>query len=196
MVDKMAGNRVAPNLYDLRVELLDVEPPVWRRILVADDMPLYELGAVIIGAMGWNATHMFAFEIEGRRYDIRFDDELDLEDSLDMEGVIARDVLAPGVEAAFQYDFGDDWWHRIEVSQHRPVEKGEKLPRCIGGERACPPDDSGGPWGFADKLEAVADPEHPDHEEIRDWLGDFDPGRFDAKAADRNMRRCLKAYLE
>jgi hypothetical protein len=171
-------------------------PAIWRRLLVPDDMPLLELGAFMVGAMGWNASHLFAFEVDGKRYDIRFEDGMDLDDSLDMQGVIARDVLRPGIEAALQYDFGDDWWHRIEVVDHRAIDKDDKPPRLVDGERACPPDDSGGPFGFAEMLDAVADPDHSEHEDMRDWLGDFDAAAFDKKKLDRNAKRVVKAYLK
>lgn len=183
-----------PKLYEMRVQLEEVEPPVWRLILLPDDISLYDAGGVIIGAMGWNASHLFAFEIEGKRYDIAFEGGLDLDDSLDMDGVLARDVFRPGIKANFQYDFGDDWWHRIEILAHRAVEKGDKPPRCLGGERACPPDDSGGPYGYAEMLDAAADPDHPDHKVIKDWLGQFDPEAFDPKKADRNIRKVLQAF--
>jgi hypothetical protein len=184
-----------PKMYEIRVELLDLEPVVWRSILVADDMPLVGLAAVIQGAVGWQASHMFAFEIEGKRYDIKLDDDdLDDRESLEMEGVIVRDVLKPGVEAMFQYDFGDDWWHRLDVLDHREISTGDKPPRCLDGERAGPPEDSGGPFGYLDMLDAAADPEHPDHVDIRDWLGDFDPEKFDAKKANREITKILKIY--
>lgn len=184
-----------PKLFDIRVELLDVEPPVWRRVLIGDDMPLYEVGAAVVGAMGWHGSHLFAFEIDGKRYDIRFEDGLDLDDSLDMTGIIARDVFRPGVDAAFQYDFGDDWWHELKVLDHRQTATGDKPPRCIDGENACPPDDTGGPFGFEEMRAAAGDPNHPDHDEMSDYLGDFDPAAFDVKKADRNLKKVLKAYL-
>lgn len=183
-----------PRLLDIRVELLEVTPKIWRRLLIQDDISLIHMGAVLIGAMGWTGSHMFAYEIDGRRYDIKFDDELDIDDSVDMDGVIASDVFKPGVDAAFNYDFGDDWWLSLEVLEHRPVEKGDKPPRCIGGGRAGPPEDSGGPFGFPDMLDAAADPEHPDHLEIKEWLGDHDPERFDVKSTDRNIKKVLKAW--
>ena len=184
-----------PKIYEIRVELLDLEPVVWRIILVPDDMPLVGLAAVIQGAVGWQASHMFGFEIAGKRYDIKFDgDDLDDTKSIAMEGVIVRDVLKPGVDAMFQYDFGDDWWHRLDVIAHREVAKGDKPPRCLGGERAGPPEDSGGPFGYLDMLEAANDPGHPDHEDIREWLGDFDPERFDTKKANREISKILKVY--
>ena len=184
-----------PKLYEIRVELLDVEPSVWRNISVPDDMPLVGLSAVIQGSVGWQASHLFAFEIDGRRYDIKFDDDdLDGERSVAMEGVILRDVLKPGVEAMFQYDFGDDWWHRLDVIEHREIAKGDKPPRCLGGERAGPPEDCGGPFGYIDMLEAADNPEHPDHGDICEWLGDFDREKFDVKKANREISKILKVY--
>lgn len=181
-------------LFELKVTLLDVEPVVWRAMTVADDMPLYEVGAAIVGAMGWHASHMFAFEFEGGRYDIKFDDELDLEDSLDMAGVLASDVLSTGIRFGFQYDFGDDWWHEVEVVAERPIATGDKPPRCLAGENACPPDDSGGPPGFEAMLEALADPDDPEHDEIKDWLGDWKPSDFNVERANKAIRKAIKAY--
>lgn len=183
-------------LFEMRLELLDVEPAVWRQVLIPDDISLYEIGATLIGAMGWHGSHMFAFEIDGQRYDIKFDDEFDLEESADMDGVLARDVLKPGVEAALQYDYGDDWRHEIKVLDHRAVVEGDKLPRCIDGENACPPEDTGGPFGFDEMLAAASDPDHPDYAEMSEYLGDFDPKAFDLKKANSNIKRVLKAYLE
>lgn len=180
--------------FEIRIELLDVDPLIWRTVLVPDDIPLMNLGAVLLGAMGWKAAHLFAFEIEGQRYDITFDDGLDLDDTVDMDGVIAREVLKPGAEAAFQYDFGDDWWHELKIADHRDIPEGDKLPRCIDGAGACPPEDCGGPFGYAEMLDAAADEDHPDHEEMRDLLEEIKPKAFEKKTADRNMKRVLKIY--
>ena len=121
----MPADAVGPmaTLIDVHLELLEVRPTVWRRLLIQDDISLTDMGAVLIGAMGWTGSHMFAYEIEGKRYERKFGDELDNEGSIDMAGVIARDVLKPGVEACFNYDFGDDWWLSLEVLEQRPIAK-------------------------------------------------------------------------
>lgn len=186
-----------PNLYELKIELLDVEPLVWRRILVGDDMSLIDLNAVLQGAMGWQAAHLSAFVIEEQRYEITFrDDDLGEITGLPMKGVLVRDVLRPGVSAAFQYDYGDDWWHRIDVLDRRPTVKGDKPPRCVEGARACPPEDCGGPFGYVDMLAVAADPGNPDHADVMEWLGNFDPERFDVARANRDIRKILKIYRE
>lgn len=181
-------------LFSIRIELLDIEPLIWRRVLIADDMPMFQVGAALVGAMGWGGYHLMAFEIDGKRYDVRFEGGLDLDDSLDMENFLARDLFKPGVEAALQYDFGDDWWHELIIEEHRDMEKGEKPPQCVDGANATPPEDSGGPFAFAETLEIANDPEHPDHEEFAGWFEDYDPKVFDLKQANRNIKKVIKAW--
>jgi hypothetical protein len=80
----------------------------------------------------------------------------------------------------YLYDFGDGWSHRVTVEKILPAEAGTTVPACIDGRRACPPEDCGGPWGYGHLLEALADPTHPEHRDLTDWLGaPFDPEAFD-----------------
>jgi hypothetical protein len=90
----------------------------------------------------------------------------------------------------YQYDFGDSWWHVVLVERVFTPGDPSAYPRLLDGRRACPPEDSGGPWFYDELLEIVDDPDHPDHEERIEWLGDrFDPEAFDAAAADRRLAR-------
>ena len=89
---------------------------------------------------------------------------------------------------AYVYDMGDDWEHAIAIEGSGPIEPGRAYPACVGGKRACPPEDSGGPWGFADMLEAVADPGDERHAEYSEWLGEFDPEAFSVEAAEARLR--------
>jgi hypothetical protein len=87
------------------------------------------------------------------------------------------------------YDFGDDWVHVLLLEKILPWDPEAELPRCIKGKRACPPEDVGGPYGYADFLEVLADPEHPDHQEMVEWIGGpFDPEAFDMKAVNTALR--------
>ena len=88
----------------------------------------------------------------------------------------------------YEYDFGDGWRHQVQFEGCSSIEKGAKYPLCLEGQRACPPEDVGGPWGFAEYLEAVADPDHERHEEFMEWRGPFDSEAFDTKQATREMR--------
>ena len=82
--------------------------------------------------------------------------------------------------AKYIYDFGDNWEHKVVLEKILPREKNVNYPRCIGGKRACPPEDCGGVWGYKNLLEALEDPKHPQYEELLDWFGeDFDLEHFD-----------------
>ncbi len=89
----------------------------------------------------------------------------------------------------YWYDFGDDWWHTITIDKRLPGDPATPAAVFIEGENACPPEDCGGPWGYADLLEALADPDHPERSELAEWAGDVDPGRFDAEAARQRLSR-------
>jgi len=93
----------------------------------------------------------------------------------------------------YEYDFGDSWQHEVLFEgRPRAEQRSRRYPICLEGERACPPEDVGGTWGYADFLEAMADPDHEQHEDMRRWTGGkFDPDEFDAAAATRRMKRGL-----
>jgi hypothetical protein len=89
----------------------------------------------------------------------------------------------------YEYDFGDGWRHDILFEGYPPVASKLKYPLCVDGENACPPEDIGGPWGYAEYLEALSDAKHERHEEFMDWSGPFDPTAFDARKATKAMRK-------
>ncbi len=98
-------------------------------------------------------------------------------------------VLDRGVKKfAYEYDLGDGWRHTITVEKTLPVEAGVRYPRCLDGKRACPPEDCGGPCGYADFVEAVQNPKHEQHDELLDWVGgEFDPEKFDLDAVNEEL---------
>ncbi len=101
-----------------------------------------------------------------------------------------RDVLgSQGFRFRYMYDMGDGWEHELEVVRVGPPEKNRKYPVCLDGERACPPEDVGGPYGYASLLEAIADPKHEEHEQYVEWIGSsLDPEAFDLKEVNRMLR--------
>ncbi len=183
-------------IHRLKVTLHDVVPPVWRRIEVPSSMTLGELSPVLEASMGWEGYHLHLFDIDGVTYGMP-DPEWEIEDRDESRFRLGDVLPAAGRSMRWDYDFGDGWEHTVEVEAVVPVERGVTYPRCIAGERACPPEDCGGPWGYAELLEALANPDHPDHERLREWapLG-FDPARFDLEETDRAMRapRPLKGW--
>jgi len=179
----MARKAAAADLVvKLKVTLTGMRPPVWRRVLMPAAMTLGDLHRVIQAAMGWDNSHLHDFDIGGVRYGDPSDtDEVDDEEDIDL-----ATILRSGVSRfRYTYDFGDDWVHLVTIEGTLPSAEGQPCPACIGGKRACPPEDSGGPYGLAQLLEIRANPSHPDHEEMAEWLGDdYDPEVFSVADAD------------
>jgi hypothetical protein len=90
---------------------------------------------------------------------------------------------------SYGYDMGDNWDHTIEIQKTLPAEAGARYPRCVDGKRACPPEDCGEPWGYADLLESIQNPKHEQHAELLEWVGgEFDPEAFDVDAVNKELK--------
>ena len=163
----------------LKITLAGIRPPIWRRVLVDSEATLGELHLVIQAAFGWLGGHLYDFEITGTRYGPSVEDEEE-GDAEDEETVNLAQVADAGARFTYTYDFGDDWRHDIEVEAVEPTTPEISLPTCTDGRRSGPPEDCGGPSGYAHLLSALADSNHPDHDEQLDWVGPhFDPEEFD-----------------
>jgi hypothetical protein len=182
--------------FQFKITLLDSRPAIWRRIQV-QDCTLDKLHEHIQTAMGWTNSHLHHFEIKGKRYG---DPELlsggfDDFEGVDSRGTMISDLIpSAGKKFSFnyEYDFGDGWTHEIRFEGCPEIEKGRKYPLCMEGERACPPEDVGGVWGYQNFLAAIADPNHEEHEDFLEWCGgSFSPERFDVRAASRRMVKGL-----
>jgi hypothetical protein len=166
----------------LKVTLEGIEPAIWRRIVVPSEFTLYDLHCTIQVAMGWEDCHLHDFTIKRQRYVVPDSD--DFGSPLDETEACLRDVAPARTKILYQYDFGDTWNHVIVVEKI-VADTEQAVPVCIDGARACPPEDSGGPWGYSDKLEALA---NSDDEDVREWMGeDFDPERFERDAINGQL---------
>ncbi len=178
------------HVLELKITLEGVKPPIWRRIQVPCTYSFWDLHVAIQDAMGWNDSHLHLFTVP-----IPLSDERVAIGIPDDDMVMARREL-PGWEipvagfltllyrkAEYLYDFGDSWEHRVVLERILPRPKGEQYPKCTGGRRACPPDDSGGVFGYLRMLEVLTDPTDEEYEETLAWLGgNFDPEHFDSKS--------------
>lgn len=169
----------------LRVRLQGVEPPVLRVLDVPADTLLPELHDLLQAALGWTNSHLHEFLAGGRRYGVP--DEDAPESQLD-ESRVRLSSLGP--RFVYGYDFGDGWKHDVEVLGQVEDESGLRY-----GEGACPPEDCGGPGGYADLRRAVADAAHPEHAAVREWLGGDLP-EFDEAGTARRVRDALGAVPE
>jgi Plasmid pRiA4b ORF-3-like protein len=178
-------------IYQIKVTLLDTDPPIWRRLLVPADLTLEQLHYVLQLAMGWEDCHMHEFRIGQQRFGTPDPMETAFGGSRTASERTARlwNVLGrAGIKAVYTYDFGDSWDHRIVVEKRLPPEPGRAYPACLAGERHAPPEDCGGIPGFYNLLEAIRDPEHEEHEELLDWVGEgFDPDAFSVEEVNRRF---------
>jgi hypothetical protein len=174
-------------VYVLRITLGEVAPPVWRQVIVPGAYTLDRLHRVVQLAMGWSDCHLHAFEVAGVQYGVPDPDMLDVRDEMD-----ARVDAIAGKDGSFvyTYDFGDWWEHRIVVEDVLVAEPEERYPICVDGEEACPPEDCGGPYGYADLRRVLADPAHADHVATLAWFGAHTGDRaFDADRVTALLRR-------
>lgn len=179
--------------FQLKIVLQEVKPPVWRRVETLD-CTLGELHETIQAVMGWHDGHMHEFAVgKTRVISAEFEEfEAAPAGSRREDEVLLSELDAAGTKKIeYMYDFGDGWRHSIVIEGKLPVDAVAEQPVCTGGARACPPEDIGGPWGYAEFLEALADPTHARHEELTAWYGeeDFDPERFDVAEANRLLAR-------
>ncbi|HMU63762.1 MAG: plasmid pRiA4b ORF-3 family protein [Nitrosomonas sp.] len=166
-------------IYQLKVTLNYIRPPIWRRFLIASTDSLANLHLVVQIVMGWSDSHLHEFAKGGERYglpDEDFPSAIHDESKFRISQILKQEKD----KIRYTYDFGDSWDHEIVLEKILPFEMGTKLPTCLKGSRACPPEDVGGPPGYEMFLEALADPSHPEHGGILEWFGEpFDAEHFD-----------------
>ncbi len=177
-------------IYELRVTLLDIKPPVWRRVAVPSDITLAKLHKVIQILFFWTDSHLHEFRC-GDMICAMPDPDYDAPDVVDDRRVKLNEVMdKPGDRIVYCYDFGDDWQHRIDLKRIEAPLPDKKYPVCLEGARACPPEDCGGPPGYENFLRALADPKHEEHELYTDWIGgEFDPEAFDISGINAELRK-------
>ena len=159
---------------------------MWRRFDTYADVTLLQLHHIIQGAMGWDLAHLYAFE-DGHGYGGQFSNALRL-----------CDVCQVGDALTYAYDFGDDWRHLVSVEKAVARPAGT-YPRMVAGNRACPPEDCGGPYGYANLLEILANPAHEEYEDMITWAGKtWHAEKFDKNAVvfDPPYRRWVNAFLK
>jgi len=173
-------------VYAIKVTLLGTRPPVWRRILVPRDITLRNLHRTLQTVMGWTDSHLHQFVFQRQS----------LSDPRSRVGRKVADenrtklgelIGTAGAKLLYEYDFGDGWQHELLLEE---VLLGDESFQqiCVAGKRCCPPEDCGGPQGFAELLKALQNANDPSHEEVCAWLGDFVPESFSADETNRRLR--------
>jgi hypothetical protein len=182
----------------LKITLKEIKPPIWRRVLVSDQITLLDLHLVIQAVFGWEDYHLHEFKIRNVLYG-------DPEDSEFMDFVKEDEYFYKlsdfnfnkGSRFSYLYDFGDNWSHAVLVEKVLPSDKKARLPQFIDGKRATPPEDVGGEYAYSNFIEAINDPNHEEHENYLMWIGgDFDPESFDKNLVDYRCELIAQSFNE
>jgi hypothetical protein len=182
-------NKSTDPIYQLKVTLRGSKPPIWRRLLVPGSCTLAELHGILQVSMGWYDSHLHLFTIGETDYSTPFPEDWP---PVKDERRYRLKQVAPSEKMKFLYvyDFGDGWEHEILVEKILPREHGGKYPLCIKGKLACPPDDVGGIGGYYFFLEAMSDPNHPEHDHYLEWWGtEFDPEEFSIEDVNLDLQQ-------
>jgi Plasmid pRiA4b ORF-3-like protein len=192
-----AGNIGAQQtVLQIKIALLGTKPPIWRRVLVPGEFTLAQLHDVVQTAMGWKDCHLHQFYIGKQRFGVPDPNERFLGGSLTLNEKktrLANLLNKVGAKATYIYDLGDSWEHTLTVEKILPAELDVPYPLCTEGKLAAPSEDCGGIPGFYHMMEVLADPNHEDHENMRDWTDSFDPEAFSLEAVNKRMRKVFRA---
>jgi hypothetical protein len=192
-----------PNAVQIHVALNEIEPPIWRRLVVPLDTTLAQLHYILQGAMGWTDSHLHEFEIGGLRYGdsdlINREISDDSQQAFDAGPVRLRDFDFDHDEKLsfiYTYDFGDSWRHTVTLEKLLALMPTPKTATCIEGARCCPPEDVGGAHGYLEFLRVLLNPEPDEIEEqcdLKRWSGGkFDPERFNVVKTNKAVRGALR----
>ncbi len=184
------------NVYQLKIVLSDIRPQIWRRVQIPWDIRLDDLHLVLQAAMGWTNSHLHCFMFGDRRFTMPYEEgaleELQMEDERKLR---LNDLISASKDTfLYTYDFGDDWEHVVTLEKVLPPFPNTRYPLCMAGKRACPPEDCGSVPGYVSLLKVLANPRHPEHKDMKQWVGrKYDPELFDPEKFDKDLRR-LQSY--
>lgn len=184
------------NAVTIRISLDEIEPEVWRRLVLPAQWNLEQLHLAIQAAFNWWNYHLYEFRIGGLRYgdvEVLSEDAFDDDPRVfDFREVRLRD-FGQGSVFNYHYDFGDNWCHTIVIEEFVALGVTPKLGTCVGGARARPPEDVGGVSGYERFLDIMSDKTDDEYADTKRWCGGhFDPEWFDLAVVDKDVRNALK----
>ena len=181
--------QTAPGMevYAIKVTLLRTRPVVWRRILVPGDITFRQLHRTLQTVMGWTDSHLHQFALPRQKF-AGASYGVGTKVGNESRTALGQLIWTVGARLQYEYDFGDGWQHELVLEQILLGDESFQQ-MCVAGARCCPPEDCGGPQGFADLIEALGDANHAGHEEVCEWLGDFVPESFSVEDINRKLRR-------
>ena len=183
--------------YQLKITLMETDPPIWRRLRIPGDTTLARLDRIIQTAMGWTNSHLHTFTAGGVVYagpSPEWEIPVRSEGRTHLRQIVSED----GEAFIYEYDLGDSWRHQVLVEAVGFESGNNARPLCLGGERACPPEDCGGVYGYYETLAILRDPSHEEYADTKIWIesmtgGPFDPDAFDVAAVNRLLERLRRS---
>jgi len=178
-------------VYEIKIELKDTSPKIWRKVQVNSDISLNELHHIIQISMGWTNSHLYSFRIDKIEYSLK-DYDYDFQKFGNARAYRIKDFKNEPID--YIYDFGDYWEHSVRIEKET---KEERLlhPKCIEGEGTCPPEDVGGIHGFEEFKEIMKDKTHPERESYIEWYGsEFGPDKVYLKEINQQLTN-LSGYM-
>jgi len=187
----MTATNSSRQVFQFHLSLVGAAPPIWRRMLVPVDFTLAQLHRVVQAVMGWSDDHLHQFDIAGRVYGIPDPDGM--LQFIDDRKIRLRDLnLTRRTRITYTYDFGDEWVHLLKVEEVSQADSDDTGALCMAGERSGPPEDVGGVFGYEELLQARSDPNHEQHDDAKEWIGDFDPEYFSVEEANQRLRKSFR----
>jgi hypothetical protein len=178
-------------IFQFKVELKDIQPPIWRRFETSSGITFHQLHKILQIVMGWQDSHLYEFDFGQKSISLP-DAEFASEERKELSSrreMLEAHFRTEGQAVDYIYDFGDYWVHQLTLEGIKNESEGSFL-LCTGGERNCPPEDCGGISGYKEILRIISNPLDPEYESILEWLGDeFDPDYFDLEAVNDELNR-------
>jgi hypothetical protein len=186
---KAKATKKSKAIFQLNVSLRDIEPTIWRSVQLAEDIRLPRLHRTLQRLFNWEDYHLHEYAAGQHVYGVPDPEDAFAGRMVIDERLVPLNRIVDRVGDSFEYlyDFGDGWRHDILLEAIVQPSPRLLYPRCVADARNGPPEDVGGPPGYADYLEALADPDHPDHENMLEWRGPFDPEAFSVKRINASL---------
>ncbi len=174
--------------YRLKVTVRGSRPAIWRRVEVDADVTLLQLHEILQIVMGWTNSHLHQFRRGTTLYG-QSDPEFGMHRENERR-IRLREVLRkPKDRMIYEYDFGDGWEHDVVLEASESTAGGPPVVRVLAGKGACPPEDVGGLGGYDRFLQAIQNPKHPEHQEMLEWGGHFDPAAFEIDTINKYLQK-------
>jgi Plasmid pRiA4b ORF-3-like protein len=179
------------NLLQFKVQLKNIKPAIYRNIIVPENASFSQLHEILQHTMGWFNCHLFQFKMDRNNYILIPDKSYDdYGETHDARKIKIKDYFAMKKSIVYEYDFGDSWEHTVTLTKVLENENKIDYAICMKGQRSCPPEDCGGPWGYENFLAAILDNKNPEHNEMLEWVGgEFDPGEFDLEHVNGSIKK-------